>query len=332
MKSLAGDHLVKAVVLGATSSPWFDLLRMRQSLLLYEKLFVEDNVVMAISDLVPEPDWLSYRLYDPKIFEPAREFWAKLKKEKFIEQVSYHKFREDCDVDKLIEQDLKNQEFHELLEKVAVVPKLTWGDHPELYQELLKFGIDPLTTGPSFPPKAIADSVNVEILMSNAKTSPVLIRESMLPVFDLKFKQAVAAKREVLKGDVLNALLELQCPNFGRVELDSILKLRKDPAITNARRQIEKITDEFMLKAWEKPQIEEIKAKWEEEITRELWEIAEQHKPKVETWIEVMTMKIVGAIPVIGKIMNAVYDLGRLIDEYDERKNWVYFVLSLRKR
>ena len=64
-----------------------------------------------------------------------------------------------------------------------------------------------------------------------------------------------------------------------------MLDLRKDPAIENARLQIEWITEKFFITSHEKPDIEDIKAKWQQEILEELWEIAEQYKPRVEKWV-----------------------------------------------
>ena len=170
--------------------------------------------------------------------------------------------------------------------------------------------------------------MNLVGLLHNLNDSLALSHLFKIPIsLDAIHTPLLRAKRKAEVGfefEILDRLTQIAIPDFSKLELDDLLKLRKDKAIESFRDMIWKINSKIQLEG--SSNIEEL---FNQELLNEVAEIAPTEK---ELALNV-ALGALSFIPVpLVSVAAEISDLGKDLKEYkDFAKNWLSFVLKARE-
>lgn len=172
----------------------------------------------------------------------------------------------------------------------------------------------------SFPSIVFLNNLNDSLIISHKIAMPVAVDSIYSGILKLKTKSLIG-----MQFSVLEKLLEktLVFPDFAELDLDEILDLRKDKALSSFRRLISDLSKR--LKSGDL-NIGELFA---QEFLKEIWELAPNKKRLVlNAFLGVLSNSPCSAI---GSSISA-YEIGKEFKNYRNfSSNWLSFVLKAKK-
>ena len=162
-------------------------------------------------------------------------------------------------------------------------------------------------------------NLNDSLVLSQVFRSPVAVDAMHSPLLRVKAEYEIGNQ-----FSILDRLSELRMPNFGNLDLDKLLQLRKDKSIRSFRNLIH-----TMSKKLQSDRTLDIDTLVIMELMKEIKEIAPSKKGVI---IEV-TLGGLSSIPIpLVSIITTFADIGKELKKYnDYSKSWLSFILRSEK-
>jgi uncharacterized protein (DUF927 family) len=194
----------------------------------------------------------------------------------------------DKELHKNIEKDLMNEEFAEKAKKIYGKMALI---------SLLK-------------------NLNDSLALSQMFKSPVAVDAIHAPLLRVKTKHEMGTDFAIL-----DRLSQLEIPDFGDFDIDSLLQLRKEKSVRDFRNWIQKISTKL-----QSDHTLEIDRLVFTELLKEIKEIAPNKKGVcIEAFLGTISSL---PVPIVGQIAT-IADVGKELKKYDDfSRSWLSFILK----
>lgn len=179
---------------------------------------------------------------------------------------------------------------------------------------------------PKFESRAWLHDVNADLFVSGYLDFPLCVDEVIFPIFEYKSR---AFQKEKAELAALEMLIDLEVPLFSELTIQEIRQIRADRNFVLFRQKLRELGQQVCYSRPDLKDINNLRQFLRDEVSRELWRIAEEREPDP---LRIACKSIVSHVPLGGleHILGSVFAIDDLAKELGF-KSWVYVVLQMKK-